>query len=41
MRADEIIPEGEIVVTDNRITAVGPKGSAKVPEGPRWSTCRG
>jgi Tol biopolymer transport system component len=33
MRADEIIPEGEIVVTDNRITSVGPAGSAKVPEG--------
>ena len=33
MRADEIIPEGEIVVTDNRITSVGAEGSAKVPEG--------
>jgi Tol biopolymer transport system component len=31
MRADEVIPEGEIVVTDNRITHVGPKESAKVP----------
>ena len=35
MRADEIIPEGEVVVTDNRITSVGPAGSAKVPEGAR------
>ena len=33
MRADEIIPEGEIVVTDNRIVSVGPSGSAKVPSG--------
>ena len=32
MRADEIIPEGEIVVTDNRIVSVGPSGSAKAPE---------
>jgi Tol biopolymer transport system component len=32
MRADEIIPEGEVVVTDNRITHVGPKGTAKVAE---------
>ena len=33
MRADEIIPEGEIVVTDNRITSVGAAGTAKVPDG--------
>src|SRR5262249_26013947 len=33
MRADEIIPEGEILVTDNRITSVGTAGSIKVPEG--------
>ena len=31
MRADEIIPEGDIVVTDNRIVSVGPSGSAKAP----------
>ena len=37
MRADEIIPRREIVVTDNRITSVGAVGSAKVPEG---ATCR-
>jgi Tol biopolymer transport system component len=29
MRADEVIAGGEIVITDNRITQVGPKGSAK------------
>jgi len=33
MRGDEVIPEGEIVVTDHRIVAVGAKGSVKVPEG--------
>ena len=33
MRGDEVIPEGDIVVTDHRIVAVGPKGSVKVPEG--------
>jgi Tol biopolymer transport system component len=27
MRGDEVIPSGDIVVTDNRITAVGPSGS--------------
>ncbi len=32
MRADEIIPDGEIVVTDNRIVSVGPAGSAKAAE---------
>ncbi len=33
MRGDEVIDEGEIVVTDHRIVAVGAKGSVKVPEG--------
>ncbi|MFI5459245.1 MAG: amidohydrolase family protein, partial [Isosphaerales bacterium] len=33
MRADEVIASGEVVVTDNRIVAVGPKGSVEVPEG--------
>ena len=33
MRGDEVIPEGDIVVTDHRIVAVGPTGSVKVPEG--------
>ncbi len=33
MRADEVIPEGEIVITDNRIAAIGPKGSVKLPDG--------
>jgi hypothetical protein len=33
MRGDEVIPGGDVVVTDHRIAAVGPKGSVKVPEG--------
>jgi Tol biopolymer transport system component len=33
MRGDEVIDEGDIVVTDHRIVAVGAKGSVKVPEG--------
>jgi Tol biopolymer transport system component len=33
MRGDEVIAEGEIVVTDHRIVAVGHKGSVKRPEG--------
>jgi Tol biopolymer transport system component len=33
MRGDEVIPDGDIVVTDHRIVAVGPKGSVKIPDG--------
>jgi Tol biopolymer transport system component len=33
MRADEVIAAGDIVVTDNRIVAVGTKGSVEVPAG--------
>ncbi len=33
MRGDEVIAKGDIVVTDHRIVAVGPKGSVKAPEG--------
>ena len=33
MRGDEIIDQGDIVVTDHRIAAVGPKGSVKAPDG--------
>ena len=33
MRGDEVIDGGDVVVTDHRIVAVGPKGSVKVPEG--------
>lgn len=33
MRGDEVIPRGDIVVRDNRITAVGPSGSVDIPDG--------
>ena len=33
MRGEEVIPDAEIVVTDNRITALGRSGSVVVPEG--------
>jgi Tol biopolymer transport system component len=32
MRGDEIIAQGDILVTDHRIVAVGPQGSVKAPE---------
>ena len=35
MRGEEVIPDAEIVITDNRITAVGRRGSVTVPEGAR------
>lgn len=31
MRGDEVIPAGDIVVRDNRIVAVGPRGSVEIP----------
>ncbi|HXI02562.1 MAG TPA: M3 family metallopeptidase, partial [Candidatus Saccharimonadales bacterium] len=33
MKGDEVIEDGTIVVTDNRISAVGPRGRVKVPAG--------
>ncbi len=33
MRGDEVIPSGDIVIRDNRIVAVGAKGSVKIPAG--------
>src|SRR5688572_21687225 len=33
MRGDEVIEKGDVVVTDNRIVAVGPKGKVQVPAG--------
>lgn len=33
MKGDEVIERGDIVVTDNRIVAVGPKGKFPVPAG--------
>ena len=35
MRGQEVIPDAEIVITDNRITALGPRGSVSVPTGAR------
>ncbi len=35
MKGDEVIPSGDIVVTNNRITAVGPSGSVTIPTGAR------
>ncbi len=33
MRRDEVIPAADIVITDNRIVSVGPRGSASIPAG--------
>ncbi|HVF47499.1 MAG TPA: amidohydrolase family protein [Pyrinomonadaceae bacterium] len=33
MKGDEIIEKGDIVITDNRITAIGPKGKVAIPAG--------
>ena len=33
MRGDEVIARGDILIEDNRITAVGPSGSVTIPEG--------
>jgi Tol biopolymer transport system component/imidazolonepropionase-like amidohydrolase len=35
MKGDDVLPSGDILVTDNRIAAVGKKGSLKVPAGAR------
>ena len=35
MKGDEVIARGDVVVTNNRITAVGPEGSVTVPAGAR------
>jgi imidazolonepropionase-like amidohydrolase len=35
MKGDEVIDRGDIVVTDNRIVAVGPSGKAPIPPGAR------
>lgn len=33
MRGDEVIPEGDIVITDNRIVAIGARGEVGIPDG--------
>lgn len=35
MKGDEVIERGDIVITDNRITAVGAKGKVQIPAGAR------
>jgi imidazolonepropionase-like amidohydrolase len=41
MRGDEVIPEGDIVVTDHRIRAVGPTGKVDVPAGAKIVDVKG
>ncbi|HXG65892.1 MAG TPA: amidohydrolase family protein, partial [Blastocatellia bacterium] len=33
MKGDEVIERGDIIITDNHITAVGPKGKVQIPQG--------
>lgn len=33
MRGDEVIERGDLVITDNRIVAVGPSGAVQIPNG--------
>ncbi len=41
MRGEEVIPDADIVVTDNRFTAVGRRGSVSVPAGARIIDLKG
>lgn len=41
MKGDEVIPDGDIVVTDNRIAAVGKRGSVPVPASARIVDVKG
>ena len=41
MKGDEVIPSGDVLVTDNKIAAVGKRGSLKVPAGTRTITVSG
>ena len=41
MRGDEVIPEGDIVVTDHRIVAVGQEGFTRGPRGSQGHRCDG
>src|SRR5262249_17368474 len=33
MKGDQVIPNGDILVTDNRIVGIGPRGSVTIPKG--------
>jgi hypothetical protein len=35
MKGDEVIPSGDIVIRDNRIVGIGPRGSVAIPSGAR------
>ncbi|HLJ50579.1 MAG TPA: amidohydrolase family protein [Bryobacteraceae bacterium] len=41
MRGEEIIPDGEIIVTDNRIASVGRRGSLHIPSGAKVIDVKG
>ncbi|HTB14370.1 MAG TPA: amidohydrolase family protein [Bryobacteraceae bacterium] len=41
MKGDEVIPDGDLVVTDNRIVAVGKRGTVQVPAGARVMDLKG
>jgi imidazolonepropionase-like amidohydrolase/Tol biopolymer transport system component len=41
MKGDEVIPEGDVVVTDHRIKAVGPTGKVDAPEGAKVIDVKG
>jgi Tol biopolymer transport system component len=41
MKGDEVIPDGEIVITDNRITAVGKRGTVQSPAGAKVIDLKG
>lgn len=41
MKGEEVIPRGDIVITNNRITAIGPSGRATIPAGATVRDLRG
>jgi Tol biopolymer transport system component len=41
MKGEEVLPDGDIVVTDNRIVAVGKRGSVTVPSGAKIIDLKG
>jgi Tol biopolymer transport system component len=41
MHGEEVLPDGDIVVTDNRIVAVGKRGSVPVPSGAKIMDLKG
>jgi hypothetical protein len=41
MKGDEVIPNADLVVTDNRITTVGPRGKVAIPAGAKVMDLKG